>query len=71
MKTYKYYYKVTSENGKVIFDHKSNSVKRLLTLYEKEAYSSDGNIYCDFFFGKHETNITDELAYAVACGCEF
>jgi len=60
--------KVTSQYGYVIFDHSSDSAKRLWKLYEKNAYSSDGNMFSDFYFGKIETNMTPEVKYEAYTG---
>ena len=64
----KFYMIVRDEYGNVIFNHKSDKAKRLITLYNKEAFSADGNMYQSFYFGTKETNITDEIFYAVSCG---
>ena len=52
----------------MIFNHKSDKAKKLIALYNKEAFSSDGNMYQSFYFGTRETNITDDIFYAVSCG---
>ena len=64
----KFYMIVRDKYGNVIFNHKSDKAKRLIALYNKEAFSSDGNMYQSFYFGIKETNITDEIFYAVSCG---
>ena len=64
----KFYMIVRDEYGNVIFNHKSDKAKRLTALYNKEAFSADGNMYQRFCFGTKETNITDEIFYAVSCG---
>ena len=64
----KFYMIVRDEYGNVIFNHKSDKAKRLIALYNKEAFSTDGNMYQSFYFGTRETNITDEIFYAVPCG---
>ena len=64
----KFYMIVRDEYGNVIFNHKSDKAKRLIALYNKEVFSSDGNMYQSFYFGNTETNITDEIFYAVSCG---
>lgn len=55
----KFYMIVRDEYGNVIFNHKSDKAKRLIALYNKEAFSTDGNMYQSFYFGTKETNITD------------
>ena len=57
MKEYKYYYKVTDENGNVIFDHKSNNADRLLKLADKARYDDSGAEFCAWYFGTIDTNI--------------
>ena len=64
----KFYLIVRDEYGNVIFNHKSDKAKRLIALYNKEAFSSDGDMYQRFYFGTRATNITDEIFYAVSCG---
>ena len=64
----KFYMIVRDEYGNVIFNHKSDKAKRLIALYNKEAFSTDGNMYQRFYFGTKETNITDDIFYAVSCG---
>ena len=64
----KFYMIVRDEYGNVIFNHKSDKARRLIALYNKEAFSTDGNMYQRFYFGTRETNITDEIFYAVSCG---
>ena len=70
MKEYKYYYKVTDENGNVIFDHKSNNADRLLKLADKAHYDDSGAELCAWYFGTIDTNIPgdydddDDGAYA-------
>ena len=64
----KFYMIVRDEYGNVIFNHKSGKAKRLIALYNKEAFSTDGNMYRRFYFGTKETNITDEIFCAVSCG---
>lgn len=64
----KFYMIVRDEYGNVIFNHKSDKAKRLIALYNKEAFSLDGNMYQSFYFGTKETNITDDIFYAVSCG---
>lgn len=57
----KFFYKVIDENGNTIFNHRSDSAERLLALLAKESRDSEGNTYCSFFFGKHETNIPENF----------
>ena len=64
----KFYMIVRDEYGNVIFNHKSDKAERLIALYNKEAFSADGNMYQSFYFGNTETNITDDIYYAVSCG---
>ena len=64
----KFYMIVRDEYGNVIFNHKSDKAKRLIALYNKEAFSTDGNMYQRFYFGTREMNITEEIFYAVSCG---
>ena len=64
----KFYMIIRDEYGNVIFNHKSDKAKRLIALYNKEAFSTDGNMYQRFYFGTKETNITDEIFCAVSCG---
>ena len=64
----KFYMIVRDEYGNVIFNHKSDKAKRLSGRYRKEAFSVDGNMYQMFYFGTKETNITDDIFYAVSCG---
>lgn len=64
----KYYMIVKDENDQVIFRSTSDSAKALLNRYNKAAYSSDGSMYANFYFAKQETNITEDIAYRVACG---
>ena len=64
----KFYMIVRDEYGNVIFNHKSDKAKRLIALYNKEAFSTDGNMYQSFYFGTKETNITEEIEFAVSCG---
>ena len=64
----KFYMIVRDEYGNVIFNHKSDKAKRLIALYNKEAFASDGNMWMSFYFGTKETNITDDIFYAVSCG---
>ena len=64
----KFYMIVRDEYGNVIFNHKSDKAKRLIALYNKEAFSADGNMYQRFYFGTRETNITEEIEFAVSCG---
>ena len=64
----KFYMIVRDEYGNVIFNHKSDKAKRLIALYNKEAFSADGDMWISFYFGTKETNITDEIFYAVSCG---
>ena len=61
----KFYMIVRDEYGNVIFNHKSDKAKRLIALYNKEAFSADGNMYQRFYFGTKETNITEEIEFAV------
>ena len=68
MEKKKWYLKVTDQFGVVRFDHKSSSAKRLLALYRKESHDSDGNLFAVFYHATIETNITDEIAYRIACG---
>ena len=64
----KFYMIVRDEYGNVIFNHKSDKAKKLIALYNKEAFSTDGNMYQRFYFGTKETNVTDDIFYAVSCG---
>ena len=64
----KFYMIVRDEYGNVIFNHKSDKAKRLIVLYHKEAFSTDGNMYQSFYFGTKRTHITYEIFYAVSCG---
>lgn len=64
----KFYMIIRDEYGNVIFNHKSDKAKRLIALYNKEAFSADGNMYQRFYFGNTETNITEDVFYAVSCG---
>ena len=64
----KFYMIVRDEYSNVIFNHKSDKAKKLIVLYNKEAFSSDGNMYQNFYFGTRETNITEEIEFAVSCG---
>ena len=64
----KFYMIVRDEYNNIIFSHKSDKAKRLIALYNKEAFAADGNMYQRFYFGTKETNITDEIFYAVSCG---
>ena len=64
----RFYMIVRDEHGNVIFNHQSDKAKRLLALYNKEAFSSDGNMWTVFYFGKMETNIPEEIRCAVSCG---
>lgn len=57
MKQYKYFYKVTDENGQIIFNHRSDYAYRLLALANKESHDSDGNMLAAWYFGKVEHNI--------------
>ena len=66
----KFYMIVRDEYGNVIFNHKSDKAKRLIARYNKEAFSSDGNMYQIFCFGTRETNITEEIEFAVSCGTD-
>lgn len=68
MEKKKWYLKVIDQLGIVRFDHKSSSAKRLLALYRKEAFASDGSLFAVFKNATVETNITDEIEYSVACG---
>ena len=62
----KFYIIVRDEYGNVIFNHQSNKAEKLIARYNKEAFSSDGNMYQSFYFGTRETNITDDIFYAVS-----
>ena len=64
----KFYMIVRDEYNNIIFSHKSDKAKRLIALYNKEAFSADGNMYRRFYFGTKETNITEEIEFAVYCG---
>ena len=64
----KFYMIVRDEYNNIIFSHKSDKAKRLIALYNKEAFSTDGNMYQSFYFGTKETNITEEIEFAVSCG---
>ena len=64
----KFYMIARDEYGDIIFNHKSNKAKRLIALYNKEAFASDGNMWMSFYCGTKETNITDEIFCAVYCG---
>lgn len=68
MEKKKWYLKIIDQLGIVLFDHKSNSAKRLLALYRKDAFASDGSLFANFYNATAETNITDEIEYRVACG---
>lgn len=61
MKQYKYFYKVTDENGQIIFNHRSDYAYRLLALAHKKSHSSDGNMYASWYFGKAEHNIPESV----------
>lgn len=58
--TKKYFYKVTNQNGKIIFNHSSNDAEKLLRMARKESKDSCGNTYCDWYFATIETNIPYE-----------
>lgn len=65
MKTnYKYEIKIENEYGQIIFDHKSNSAKRLIKMYNKEAYGSDGNMYSEYYFAKSLADAPADVAEA-------
>ena len=64
----KFYMIVRDEYGNVIFNHKSDKAKRLIALYNKEAFSTDGNMYQRYYFATKETTVTDDIFYAVSCG---
>ncbi len=65
MKTnYKYQIKIENEYGQIIFDHKSNSAKRLMRMYIKEAYSTDGNMHSEYYFGKSLADAPSDVAEA-------
>lgn len=57
----KYYYKVTDQNGQIIFNHKPDSAERLVKLAAKASCDSEGNTYCAWYFGKIETNIPESI----------
>lgn len=64
----KYFYKVTDQNGNVIFNHKSDYAYKLIKMADKASRGSDGAIYINWYFAKVETNITNEIIYKVDCG---
>lgn len=59
----KYYYKVTDENGMVIFDHSSDYVDRLLKMASKASKDDSGAEYASWYFGRVETNIPERMLY--------
>lgn len=61
---YRYHIKIQNEYGQIIFDHKSNSAKYLIRLYNKAAYSSTGDMYCEFYFGKSLADFPSDVAEA-------
>ena len=61
MKQYKYFYKVTDENGQIIFNHRSDYAYRLLALANKESRDSDGNMLAAWYFSKVEHNIPEDV----------
>lgn len=52
---YKYYLKVIDQNGRMIFNHRSNNPLYLEKLYKKAAYDC-GNMLAIYFFGTEECN---------------
>lgn len=52
-----YYYKMTTQNGEVIFNHTSNDPARLAKMAMKAGTASDGSQYADWYFGTEATNI--------------
>lgn len=60
----KYHIKIENEYGQIIFDHKSNSAKQLIRLYKKAAYSSQGNMYSEYYFGKSLEDAPSDVAEA-------
>lgn len=67
MKQYKYFYKVTGENGQIIFNHRSNYAYRLLALARAASTSSDGSMYASWYFGNVEHNIPEDVWARVSC----
>lgn len=65
MKQYKYFYKVTDENGQIIFNHRSDYAYRLLALANKESRDSDGSMLAAWYFGKVEHNIPEDVCERV------
>ena len=65
MKQYKYFYKVTDNNGQIIFNHRSDYAYRLLALASKESCDSDGNMFAAWYFGKVEHNIPENVVERV------
>lgn len=64
---YKYYLKVTDQNGRVIFYHRSNNPLWLEKLYKKAAYDYD-NMFCDYYFGTEECNYDRKRAqFLIRC----
>lgn len=62
---YRYHIKIENEHGQIIFDHKSNNAKYLIRLYTKAAYSDQGNMYSEYYFGKSlEDNPSDVAVVA-------
>ena len=61
----RYNYRVTDQNGMIIFFHRSNYAYRLINAADKASRSSDGAIYASWYFGHTETNIPDDVAWAV------
>lgn len=62
MKTnYKYHIKIENEHGQIIFDRKGNSAKRLIRVYKKAAYSDQGNMYSEFYFGKSLADVPADV----------
>lgn len=64
----RYYYRVTDQNGMIIFSHRSDYAYKLINAADKASRGSDGAIYASWYFGRVETNIPDDIAYLVYCG---
>lgn len=60
----KYHIKIENEYGQIIFDRKSNSAKQLIRLYKKAAYSSQGNMHSEYYFGKSLADAPSDVAEA-------
>lgn len=61
----KYYYKVTDENGRVIFDHSSDYAERLLKMADKASKDDGGAVFASWYFGRVETNILERVLYGI------